>query len=143
MPNSPLNYGNRRQMRPRGQSEEPTATRPTLKSLAAVDRALMRASVVEVNKLESRITVSGHHREHLRRSSGLFGTVIGIMMSFQMIGETGSTNLASVGPGIAEALVATAFGLIAAVPAVVAYNHFSQPCHACSRRRWTTSRWSF
>jgi biopolymer transport protein TolQ len=100
------------------------AGRPTLKSLAAVDRALMRASVVEVNKLESRITFLATTAS-ISPFVGLFGTVIGIMMSFQMIGETGSTNLASVGPGIAEALVATAAGLVAAVPAVVAYNHFS------------------
>jgi len=101
-----------------------TAARPTLKSLAAVDRALMRASVVEVNKLESRITFLATTAS-ISPFVGLFGTVIGIMMSFQMIGVTGSTNLASVGPGIAEALVATAFGLIAAVPAVVAYNYLS------------------
>jgi biopolymer transport protein TolQ len=98
--------------------------RPTLKSLAAVDRALMRASVVEVNKLESRITFLATTAS-IAPFVGLFGTVIGIMMSFQMIGETGSTNLAAVGPGIAEALIATAFGLVAAVPAVVGYNHFS------------------
>ena len=100
------------------------AARPTLKSLASVDRALMRASVVEVNKLESRITFLATTAS-IAPFVGLFGTVWGIMMSFQMIGETGSTNLASVGPGIAEALIATAFGLVAAVPAVVAYNHFS------------------
>ncbi len=100
------------------------AGRPTLKSLAAVDRALMRASVVEVNKLESRITFLATTAS-IAPFVGLFGTVIGIMMSFQMIGETGSTNLAAVGPGIAEALIATAFGLVAAVPAVVAYNHFT------------------
>ena len=100
------------------------AARPTLKSLAAVDRALMRASVVEVNKLESRITFLATTAS-IAPFVGLFGTVIGIMMSFQMIGETGSTNLAAVGPGIAEALIATAFGLVAAVPAVVGYNHFS------------------
>jgi biopolymer transport protein TolQ len=100
------------------------APRPTLKSLAAVDRALLRASVVEVNKLESRITFLATTAS-IAPFVGLFGTVIGIMMSFQMIGETGSTNLASVGPGIAEALVATAFGLVAAVPAVVAYNYFT------------------
>lgn len=100
------------------------AARPILKSLASVDRALMRASVVEVNKLESRITFLATVAS-IAPFVGLFGTVIGIMMSFQMIGETGSTNLASVGPGIAEALIATAAGLVAAVPAVVAYNHFS------------------
>jgi biopolymer transport protein TolQ len=56
---------------------------------------------------------------------GLFGTVWGIMTSFQEIGLKGSANLAVVAPGISEALVATAMGLAAAIPAVVAYNHLS------------------
>lgn len=56
---------------------------------------------------------------------GLFGTVWGIMTSFQEIGLKGAANLAVVAPGISEALVATAIGLGAAIPAVVAYNHFS------------------
>lgn len=56
---------------------------------------------------------------------GLFGTVWGIMSSFQEIGLKGAANLAVVAPGISEALIATAMGLAAAIPAVVAYNHFS------------------
>lgn len=56
---------------------------------------------------------------------GLFGTVWGIMNSFREIAGTGSTNLAVVAPGIAEALFATALGLVAAVPAVTFYNKFS------------------
>ncbi len=56
---------------------------------------------------------------------GLFGTVWGIMNSFQAIAVSRDTNLAVVAPGIAEALFATALGLIAAIPAVVAYNKFS------------------
>ena len=56
---------------------------------------------------------------------GLFGTVWGIMTSFQEIGLKGAANLAVVAPGISEALVATAMGLAAAIPAVVAYNHFA------------------
>ena len=56
---------------------------------------------------------------------GLFGTVIGIMTSFQGIAASKSTNLAVVAPGIAEALLATAIGLVAAIPAVIAYNKFS------------------
>ncbi len=56
---------------------------------------------------------------------GLFGTVIGIMNSFQQIGTTGSASLAVVAPGIAEALIATAVGLFAAIPAVIAYNYSS------------------
>jgi biopolymer transport protein TolQ len=56
---------------------------------------------------------------------GLFGTVWGIMNSFQSIAASKSTNLAVVAPGIAEALFATALGLVAAIPAVVAYNKLS------------------
>ncbi|WP_050484165.1 tonB-system energizer ExbB [Pseudoalteromonas fuliginea] len=57
---------------------------------------------------------------------GLFGTVWGIMNSFIGIAKTQTTNLAVVAPGIAEALLATALGLVAAIPAVVMYNHFSR-----------------
>ncbi|WP_255858163.1 tonB-system energizer ExbB [Bacterioplanoides sp. SCSIO 12839] len=57
---------------------------------------------------------------------GLFGTVWGIMNSFIGIAQTQTTNLAVVAPGIAEALLATAIGLVAAIPAVVIYNHFSR-----------------
>ncbi|MDT8376399.1 MAG: protein TolQ [Mariprofundaceae bacterium] len=56
---------------------------------------------------------------------GLFGTVWGIMNAFQGIAMSQNTSLAAVAPGIAEALVATAFGLVAAIPAVVAYNKFT------------------
>jgi biopolymer transport protein TolQ len=56
---------------------------------------------------------------------GLFGTVWGIMNSFVGIGRMGSANLAVVAPGISEALVATAAGLAAAIPAVIAFNYFS------------------
>lgn len=56
---------------------------------------------------------------------GLFGTVWGIVNAFQSIALTQNTSLAAVAPGIAEALVATAFGLVAAIPAVVAYNKFT------------------
>jgi len=57
---------------------------------------------------------------------GLFGTVWGIMNSFIGIAETQTTNLAVVAPGIAEALLATAVGLLAAIPAVLTYNHFAR-----------------
>jgi biopolymer transport protein ExbB len=57
---------------------------------------------------------------------GLFGTVWGIMNSFVGIAESNTTNLAVVAPGIAEALLATALGLVAAIPAVVIYNHFAR-----------------
>ena len=98
--------------------------RPTLKSLTAVDRALMRASVVEMNNLERHITFLATTAS-MAPFIGLFGTVWGIIAAFENIGQTGSTNLAIVAPGIAEALVATAAGLIAAIPAVYFYNALS------------------
>jgi biopolymer transport protein TolQ len=97
------------------------AVRPTLKSLPAVDRALLRASVVEVTKLEQRLPFLATTAS-ITPFIGLFGTVWGILITFGTIGEMGSTNLAVVAPGIAEALVTTAAGLVAAIPAVYFYN---------------------
>jgi biopolymer transport protein ExbB len=65
---------------------------------------------------------------------GLFGTVWGIMNSFIGISESQTTNLAVVAPGIAEALLATALGLVAAIPAVVVYNHFARQTAAYKAR---------
>ncbi len=65
---------------------------------------------------------------------GLFGTVVGIMTSFQAIAGSKSTNLAVVAPGIAEALLATAIGLVAAIPAVIAYNKFTADAGKLSAR---------
>ncbi len=101
------------------------AGRPTLRSLDAVDRALLRATTVELAKLERHVpflaTVAS-----ITPFIGLFGTVWGIMGSFNSIGAAGSSSLAVVAPGIAEALIATAAGLFAAIPAVYFYNHFTQ-----------------
>lgn len=55
---------------------------------------------------------------------GLLGTVLGIIRAFQKLGSAGSTSLTAVGPGIADALIATAVGLFAAIPAAIFYNHF-------------------
>ena len=106
------------------QSPPASAPRPTLKSLAAVDRALLRASSVEVSKLEKRVPFLATTAS-ITPFIGLFGTVWGIMFAFFNIGTQGSTDLAVVAPGIAEALIATAFGLFAAIPAVYFYNHFT------------------
>jgi len=97
------------------------ASRPTLKSLDAVDRALLRATTAEVSKLEYRVGFLATTAS-ISPYIGLFGTVWGIMTSFQNIGAQGSAGLAVVAPGIAEALVATAAGLFAAIPAVYFYN---------------------
>jgi biopolymer transport protein TolQ len=100
------------------------AVRPILKSLDGVDRALIRAATNEVSKLERRMTFLAT-TAGVTPFIGLFGTVVGIMIAFQRIGATGSTNLAIVAPGISEALIATAAGLFAAIPALVFYNHFT------------------
>ena len=107
-----------------GPNPKPPAGRPTIKSLNAVDRALMRASVVEVNKLEHWIPFLATTAS-VTPFIGLFGTVWGILIAFEQIGQTGSTSIAAVGPGISEALVTTALGLFAAIPAVMAYNHLT------------------
>ena len=112
---------------PSPDSTKPAAApgRPTLRSLDAVDRALLRATTVELAKLERRVpflaTVAS-----ITPFIGLFGTVWGIMGSFQNIGAAGSSSLAVVAPGIADALIATAAGLFAAIPAVYFYNLFTQ-----------------
>ena len=108
-----------------GPNPKPAGSRPTLKSLPAVDRALLRASVMEINKLEKHVAFLATAAS-VSPFIGLFGTVWGIMTSFEGIGQTGSTNLGVVAPGIAEALVATAAGLGAAIPAVWFYNLLTQ-----------------
>jgi biopolymer transport protein TolQ len=88
-----------------------------------VERALRKALDLEISSMESRLTLlatTGSTGPFI----GLFGTVWGIMGSFHKIGATGSASLAVVAPGISEALIATAIGLAAAIPAVVLYNHF-------------------
>ena len=101
------------------------AARPALKSLVSVDRALMRASNVETNKLEKHITFLATTAA-VTPFIGLFGTVVGIIAAFQGIGAQGSTSLDVVAPGIADALIATAAGLAAAIPAVYFYNLLTQ-----------------
>jgi biopolymer transport protein TolQ len=108
-----------------GSNPRAPAGRPTLKSLTAVDRALMRASAVEINKLERRVSFLATTAS-IAPFVGLFGTVWGIIIAFDRISQTGSTNLAVVAPGIADALIATAAGLFAAIPAVYFYNLLSQ-----------------
>ena len=71
---------------------------------------------------------------------GLFGTVWGIMNSFQSIAISRNTSLAIVAPGIAEALFATALGLLAAIPAVIAYNKFSNDSNLYSKKLENFSR---
>ena len=97
------------------------AARPTLKSMEALDRALLRAAGVEVTRLEKRVGFLATTAS-ITPYIGLFGTVIGIMNSFMGIAGAGSSSLGVVAPGIAEALIATALGLFAAIPAVYFYN---------------------
>jgi biopolymer transport protein TolQ len=91
--------------------------------LESVNRALVKASNREISKLEkmmSFLATTGSVTPFI----GLFGTVWGIMVAFHRIGIVKSAGLDIVAPGIAEALIATAAGLFAAIPAVIAYNHY-------------------
>jgi biopolymer transport protein TolQ len=93
------------------------------KAVDNVERALHRACGTESSKLESLLgflATTGSACPFI----GLFGTVWGIMNAFRGIGARGSATLAVVAPGISEALIATAFGLAAAIPAVVFYNYY-------------------
>lgn len=95
----------------------------SLSSIDNVQRALNRASNTEMTKLESALgflATTGSASPFI----GLFGTVWGIMETFKSIGARGSATLAVVAPGISEALIATAAGLAAAIPAVIFYNYF-------------------
>ena len=88
-----------------------------------VQRALRRAIATEMTRMTQMVpflATTGNTAPFI----GLFGTVWGIMNSFVGIGQKGSANLAVVAPGISEALVATAAGLAAAIPAVIAFNFF-------------------
>jgi biopolymer transport protein TolQ len=101
-----------------------TAAKPVVKSLEALTRALVRAATGEVTRLERRVTFLATTAS-VSPFVGLFGTVWGIMNAFTDIGKMGSANLAVVAPGISEALITTAAGLAAAIPAAVFFNFYS------------------
>lgn len=90
---------------------------------ARMDVALDDAIMTEIQNLENRVTFLGTCGS-ITPFLGLFGTVWGIMTAFRGIGAVGSASIAAVAPGIAEALITTAAGLAAAIPAVMAYNYF-------------------
>jgi biopolymer transport protein TolQ len=97
------------------------STAPLLSGIDNLERALHKATDIELSKVEKRLTFlasTGSSGPFI----GLFGTVIGIMTAFNKIAQAGSANLAVVAPGISEALIATAVGLFAAIPASVFYN---------------------
>ena len=98
-----------------------SSLRPQQTIMDNLDRALKRAEIDQVNRMEKALgflATTGNSAPFM----GLLGTVVGIMDSFWSIGEMGSASLAVVAPGIAEALLATIVGLGAAIPAVIAYN---------------------
>ena len=101
--------------------EQPRASMDVLEGA----QRTMRVSLArEIDKLENSLSflaTAGSISPYI----GLFGTVIGIMNTFHALGEVQQATLAMVAPGIAEALIATAMGLLAAIPAVIAYNRYS------------------
>jgi len=99
------------------------STSTAIRSLDSVERSLQRASRIESARL-SRFLPFLATTAAATPFIGLFGTVWGIMDSFATIGLTGTTSITSVAPGISEALINTAAGLFAAIPALLAYNAF-------------------
>ncbi|MGA9656590.1 MAG: protein TolQ, partial [Polyangia bacterium] len=93
--------------------------------IESIERALARARTMAVTEMENKVPFLATTASSAP-FIGLFGTVWGIMNSFRNIGAKGAANLATVAPGIAEALVATAIGLVAAIPAVMGYNYLSR-----------------
>ncbi|MCB1054614.1 MAG: MotA/TolQ/ExbB proton channel family protein [Acidobacteria bacterium] len=99
--------------------------RYVIRSLDAVERSLRRASQAELQTLAKNSQLLATTAA-ATPFIGLFGTVWGIMIAFGDIGATGSTSIVTVAPGIAEALINTAAGLAAAIPALIGYNYFAQ-----------------
>ena len=114
------------QVRGTGTGTQPgtAANRPTVRSLESLSRALVRAATGEVTRLERRTTFLATTAT-VTPFIGLFGTVWGIMNAFEDIGRMGSANLTVVAPGISEALITTAMGLAAAIPAAFFYNFYT------------------
>ena len=111
----------------------PGAPTARLKSLSAVTVAMQLASAEEVRRVEkgmSWLATTGSVTPFI----GLFGTVWGIIDAFAGLGSAGSASLRAVAPGIAEALVTTAAGLFAAIPAVIFYNQFLQNIRDLAQR---------
>jgi len=97
--------------------------RSRISNMTAVERTLQLGMSEEITRLEQNMNWLATTAT-VTPFIGLLGTVIGIVNAFQMLGLSGNTSMRAVGPGIAEALVATALGLMAAIPAAVAYNYF-------------------
>jgi biopolymer transport protein TolQ len=114
------------QVRGTGKEEKPAgaAARPTVRSLESLSRALVRAATGEVTRLERRVTFLATTAS-VTPFIGLFGTVWGIMSAFEQIGRMGSANLAVVAGPIADALITTAMGLAAAIPAAFFFNLYN------------------
>jgi biopolymer transport protein TolQ len=114
------------QVRGTGKEEKPggAAARPTVRSLESLSRALVRAATGEVTRLERRVTFLATTAS-VTPFIGLFGTVWGIMNAFEEIGRQSSSSLAVVAPGISEALITTAMGLAAAIPAAFFFNLYN------------------
>ncbi len=98
-------------------------TRGGISNKIALERSLQLGVSEELAKLERNMNWLATTAS-VSPFIGLFGTVLGIIRAFQDLGQQGATSLRAVGPGISDALVATAVGLFAAIPAAIFYNHF-------------------
>jgi biopolymer transport protein TolQ len=133
LPNTALRYRNSvfarmflfvfNEINQHSRTDAPGGTLKTSVSHEFLDRAITRAGLNEQTKLEKNLSFLATTAS-ATPFIGLFGTVWGIINAFEAIGGARSTDLSIVAPGIAEALIATAMGLAAAIPAVIGYNYF-------------------
>ena len=120
----------------RRSTKEGKGKKATIKLSERIDKVMQIAIDKQVDKMETRMTFLASTGS-VAPLLGLLGTVWGIMDAFSSIGATQSTNIAAVAPGVAEALLTTAVGLIAAIPAVIAYNKLTNDIDRMAQRMET------
>jgi biopolymer transport protein TolQ len=103
------------------------------RNITALERAAQTASSESLTIMESRLTWLATIGS-ISPFVGLFGTIMGIVDAFHGLGQAGSATLRAVAPGVSEALITTAAGLVVAVPAVIAYNQFTSRCRDFAAR---------
>ncbi|MDY6407823.1 MAG: protein TolQ [Pseudomonadota bacterium] len=120
----------------RRSTKEGKGKKATIKLSERIDKVMQIAIDKQIDKMETKMTFLASTGS-VAPLLGLLGTVWGIMSAFSSIGATQSTNFAAVAPGVAEALLTTAVGLIAAIPAVIAYNKLTNDIDRMAQRMET------
>ena len=120
-----IEFRKSRKQKNENQEDRTAQTFAQMGDLESIERSMRKAINTQLTLMESLVGFLATTASSAP-FIGLFGTVWGIMLSFHKIGAMGNASLATVAPGISEALIATAFGLAAAIPSVIGYNYFLQ-----------------